>query len=193
LEAIRQAVEAGCQLIQVRERELNAIELQSFVEQVIEIARPAGTLVFVNDRVDVAIAAGADGVHLRATSLRPSVVRERFGAELLIGASVHSVDEVERSADADFLVLGPVFETESKLAFGRPLGLEVLKQGVAATSIPLLAIGGINLGNFGTVLECGVAGVAAIGMFTNPETVAANVKAILGTRPSGPHIGALKE
>lgn len=179
LEAVRQAVVAGCQLVQVRERDLSAAELYRFVEHVIEIAHPAGALVLVNDRVDVAMAAGADGVHLRASSLRSNVVRGRFGDDLLIGVSVHSVDEVKQNEDADFLVLGPVFETQSKLKFGRPLGLDVLKHGVGAATVPLLGIGGINLGNFRSVLDTGTAGIAAIGLFTNAETAAENVRTLL--------------
>lgn len=183
LESIRGAVQAGCQLIQVRERDLTAVALFQFVKQVIEIARPAGALVLVNDRVDVALASGADGVHLRANSLRPNIVRNIFNGcgrdELLIGASVHSVDEVKRGEVADFLVLGPVFETQTKLEYGRPLGLDVLTQGVEATSSPIFGIGGINLANFESVLACGAAGIAAIGLFTNAETVEENVRGIL--------------
>jgi thiamine-phosphate pyrophosphorylase len=181
LEVIQHAVHAGCRLIQVRERDLSSLDLYDFVLRVLEVARPADALVLVNDRTDIAIAAGADGVHLRSSSLRPKVVRDlvnRNGRnDFLIGASVHSVHEIAGREGADFLVFGPVFETPSKLEFGTPLGLDAMKEAVQTTTTPILGIGGINLGNFISVLDCGAAGVAAIGLFSNPETVAANVRA----------------
>lgn len=192
LEAIRTAVESGCKLVQIRERDLEAVELSRLVIAAIEIARPDGALVLVNDRLDVALATGADGVHLRSTSLSPATARriatDCGRGDLLIGTSTHSIAEViASSADTDFVVFGPVFETASKLEFGPPLGLSKLAVAVRATYLPVIAIGGINLQNFQSVLDCGAAGIAGIGLFTDRSAVATNVKELLrGAIPREP-------
>ena len=186
LDAIDIAARSGCQLIQVRERDLQARELASFVSRVIEVARPHGSRVLVNDRVDVAIAVGADGVHLRNSSLLPCEARKLADdsgcAGLLIGASVHSRDEADAAVTgADFLVCGPVFETQEKRKYGPPLGLDNLEAIVRSTRIPVLGIGGISITNYQEVLNRGATGIAAISLFTKIENIEANVKAILGT------------
>jgi len=184
LDAIDIAARSGCQLIQVRERDLQARELASFVSRVIEVARPLGSRVLVNDRVDVAIAAGADGVHLRSSSLLPCEARrlaDDFGcAGFLIGASVHSREEADAAVTgADFLVCGPVFETQEKRKYGPPLGLDAFESIARSSRIPVLGIGGIGITNYQKVLKRGAAGIAAISLFTNIENIEANVKAIL--------------
>ena len=188
MEIIEKAVKAGCHLIQVRERDLSASDLAAFVSDVIAIARPEGARVLVNDRVDVALATGADGVHLRSTSLRPETLRSTSPqcqhGQFLIGVSTHSVEEVTRNQDADFVVLGPVFPTASKLEYGDPLGLEVLKDAASSATIPVLGIGGIDANNFHQVLEAGAAGIAAIGLLADSGAVTKNVRAILRTGAS---------
>lgn len=175
-------------MIQIRERDLDAQELSRFTSAAIEIARPAGALVLVNDRVDVALATGADGVHLRASSLAAREVRriaEACGrAGLLVGVSTHSVREAaEASNGGDFVIAGPVFETHSKMEFGPPLGLRKFSKIVRASAVPVLGIGGVNLNNFRSVLECGAAGIAGIGLFSTPGSVAENVEMILRLTP----------
>jgi thiamine-phosphate pyrophosphorylase len=168
LRSVQVAVDTGVSLFQIREKALSARVLYELTFRAAEITRGSSTRLFVNDRSDIARAAGADGVHLTSQSLPVSVVREIYGPEFLIGVSTHSREEVlvAREQDADFVVFGPVFETESKLAFGAPQGLEKLRAVTSeAGGFPVLAIGGISLENMESCLDAGARGVAAIRMF----------------------------
>ena len=165
---VRAAVEAEVVLLQIREKSLPVRVLYELVTRAAEITRDSKTRLLVNDRADIARAAGADGVHLTARSLPADVVRSTFGSEFLIGVSTHSLDEARAARDggADFVVFGPVFETESKRGFGAPQGLDKLRQ-VAdeLRGFPVLAIGGISLENAGACFDAGASGVAAISLF----------------------------
>ena len=142
--------------------------LYDLVVRAVSTARDSSTRLLVNDRFDVARAAGADGVHLTTTSLPPSVVREACGPEFLLGASTHSLDEARaaRAGGADFVVFGPVFETESKRAYGPPQGLDKLREVTRELAgFPVLAIGGITLDNAASCYAAGAAGIAGITLF----------------------------
>lgn len=168
LKVIQAAVAAGIDLIQVREKDLITKVLYELVARAAEITGSTATKLLVNDRADVAAAAGADGVHLTTQSLPASVVRKSFGAEFLIGASAHSLAEARAARDrnADFIVFGPVFPTPSKEEYGLPVGLEQLQQVCTELyGFPVLAIGGVTKDNFGDCLNAGAHGVAAIRMF----------------------------
>lgn len=168
LRFVRAAVEAEVTLLQIREKSLPARVLYELVTRAAEITRDSKTRLLVNDRADIARAAGADGVHLTSQSLPARVVRDMFGPEFLIGVSTHSLDEARAARDggADFVVFGPVFETESKRGFGAPQGLDKLRE-VAdeLRGFPVLAIGGISLENAGACFDAGASGVAAISLF----------------------------
>ena len=125
-------------------------------------------MILLNERYDVAIAAGLDGVHLTSTSISADVVRAKCPAEFTIGISTHSISEIERANEmsCDYALFGPVFETPSKKKFGAPQGLERLKVACSAgLDMPVLAVGGINAERVTSVLEAGAIGFAAIGMF----------------------------
>ena len=142
--------------------------LYELVSRAADITRDSPTRLLVNDRFDVARAAGADGVHLPSASLPSQVVRGLCGEEFLIGVSTHSLDEAQRARDggANFVVFGPVFETESKRAYGPPQGLEKLREVTAALEdFPVLAIGGVTLDNAETCFAAGASGVAGISWF----------------------------
>jgi thiamine-phosphate pyrophosphorylase len=142
--------------------------LYELVSQAVEITRSSSTRLLVNDRFDVARAAGADGVHLTEASLPVRVVRQLCGAEFLIGASTHSREsaQVARDGGADFVVFGPVFDTESKRAFGPPQGLEKLREVTTALpGFPVLAIGGVTIDNAESCFAAGASGVAGISWF----------------------------
>lgn len=181
---IEAAVAAGIDLVQIREKELSEKTLFDLAKQAAVATKSSATRLLVNERADIAIAAGADGVHLTSHSIPVDVVRRTFGVELLIGASTHSRAEVTKAqkGGADFVVLGPIFETESKKQFGPPLGLRELE---AATSLhsafPVIAIGGINPRNAGNCFAAKASGVAGIGMFDdsgNLSSVVADLRQV---------------
>lgn len=168
LRSVQVAVDTGVNLFQIREKALSARVLYELTSRAAEITRGSSTRLLVNDRSDMARAAGAHGVHLTSQSLPARVVREICGQEFLIGVSTHSREEVLAARDqgADFVVFGPVFATESKLAFGAPQGLEKLRAVTSvAGSLPVLAIGGVSLENMQSCFAAGARGVAAIRMF----------------------------
>jgi thiamine-phosphate pyrophosphorylase len=173
------ALEAGVDMIQVRERDLSAKQLAEFVESLVGLARGCNARVLVNDRADVAASGGA-GVHLTTRSMAPDIVRKTFGPDLLIGVSTHSMEEAVAAEEggADFIVFGPVFETASKKIYGPPVGVGLLEKVSGRLRIPVLALGGIDMTNFRLTLEGGAAGVAAISLFAAAEDLGAVVKHI---------------
>jgi thiamine-phosphate pyrophosphorylase len=181
LALVRAAVTAGIDLIQLREKQLTARVLFELTQQAVEITRGSDTALLVNDRADIARAAGAEGVHLAANSLAAQLVRRTFGPNFLIGVSTHIQLELQNAqeAGADFAVFGPVFETSSKLQYGAPLGLNELQEAAAVVApFPVIAIGGITFTNATECLRAGAAGVAAIGLFSEASSLAARVDAI---------------
>jgi thiamine-phosphate pyrophosphorylase len=168
LRLVEAAAAAEVSLLQLREKNLNARTLYELTARAVEIVRTTKTRLLVNDRADIAMGAGAHGVHLTAASIDTSVVREMFGKDFLIGVSTHSVEEL-RSAErgnADFAVFGPVFATASKRVYGEPLGVGALKQVVSAVpTLPLLALGGLTIENVSQCFAAGAAGIAAIRLF----------------------------
>jgi thiamine-phosphate pyrophosphorylase len=178
---IRHAAEAGVDWIQIREKELDARPLTELARSALAETRETGASIVVNDRLDVALAAGAVGVHLGETSLPLEIVAEWRRAanrkQFLIGVSCHSLDAA-RAAErggADYVFFGPVFATPSKAGFGPPQGIERLREVCGAVKIPVLAIGGIEPENAGRCLEAGAAGVAAIRLFQESADVGAAV------------------
>lgn len=165
---VEAAVDAQVPLFQVREKALSVRVLYELVTRALEITRNSSTRLLVNDRFDVARAAGADGVHLTSVSLPIRVVREICGPEFLIGASTHSLADARAARDggADFIVFGPVFETESKRAYGPPQGLEKLRRVTKELQdFSVLAIGGITLDNAEECFAAGASGIAGISLF----------------------------
>jgi thiamine-phosphate pyrophosphorylase len=166
-EKVRRAVDAGIELVQVREKNLSGRLLYTLTREAAAMTRLSRTRLLVNDRIDVAVAAGADGVHLTGTSLPVEAVRSVVPDEFLIGVSTHSVADVEAARDggADFVVYGPVFDTPGKEG---PKGLEDLATVCRLFgTFPVIALGGVNAGNFGQVLAAGAAGGAAIRWFND--------------------------
>ena len=174
LRLVRAAVDAGVPLFQIREKSLPARVLYELVARAVEITHGSRTRLLVNDRADIARAAGADGVHLTTQSLPVEVVRSLFGAEFLIGVSTHSLDEARaaRAGGADFVVFGPVFETESKRGFGEPQGLNKLAEVARELGeFPVVAIGGITLDNVDQCFQAGARGIAAIRLLNDTENL----------------------
>jgi thiamine-phosphate pyrophosphorylase len=175
LQKMEQAAKAGVDWIQIREKDLSGRELAKLAEQAI-LRAGSGSSVLVNDRVDVACAAGAAGVHLGENGLPPSEVRKlvnRSGsrANFLVGVSAHSLEGALQAeqAGADYVIFGPVYTTPSKVSFGEPQGVRRLKEICNRLTIPVLAIGGITLENAGECVVAGAAGMAAIRLFQGAE------------------------
>ena len=164
LEVVGQALRAVVRAVQLREKDLATRDLYHLAGKLLAVTREAGAALLINDRVDVAMALPADGVHLTRRSLPPKEARELLGPARLIGISCHSLAEVREAVDggADFVVLGPIFETPSKMPYGAPLTTALLQQARAATTLPVLAIGGINPARVPEVMAAGADGVAVI-------------------------------
>ncbi|HEX6625952.1 MAG TPA: thiamine phosphate synthase [Pyrinomonadaceae bacterium] len=168
LALVEAAVAARVSVVQLREKSLPARTLFELAARAAALTRGSETLLVVNDRADIARAAACDGVHLTAQSLEARTVRRAFGEDFLIGVSAHTLAEARAARDggADFAVLGPVFDTPSKRAYGPPLGTETFREAALALApFPLLAIGGVARDNFRDVLLAGARGVAAIRLF----------------------------
>jgi thiamine-phosphate pyrophosphorylase len=169
---IRAAIAAGVDWVQIREKDLSGRELLGLAREA--VAAAGGARVIVNDRLDVALAAGAAGVHLGRESLGArDVLRwcrgggENAPADFLVGVSCHRLEEAleAESADVSYIFFGPVFDTPSKRGMGEPQGVTRLGEICRALKIPVLAIGGVSEENAGECIRAGAAGIAAIRMF----------------------------
>jgi len=168
LDIIRLAVELEIPLVQIREKRLSARVLYELTYQAVSLTSGSRTRLLVNDRADVALAAGADGVHLTSRSLPAEVIRGTFPSDLLLGVSAHTAEDVTAAAlaGADFAVFGPVFETPGK---GRAVGLVELSSVCSQTvGFPVIGLGGVDGSNYESVLASGAAGFAAIRWLNDP-------------------------
>jgi len=179
---IAEVAAAGVDWVQIREKDLTARELASLTQQSLRIAATSSAKsscaarVLVNDRLDVAVAERADGVHLSGKSLpvreakrliQSAMAKQAVGKSFLVGASCHSLEAAKAAEHdgADYIFFGPIFSTPSKSAFGTPQGLAGLAQVCRGVSIPVLGIGGITLDNAASCLHAGAVGLAAIRLF----------------------------
>ena len=162
IETVRKAVRSAISIVQIREKYLTAKQLFELTTEAVRTSAGSLTSILVNDRADVALAAGADGVQLRSDSVRAAVIRRFFPPSFIIGVSAHTESDViaARDAGANFAVFGPVFETP-----GKPFTVgpdELRRVCKAAGSFPVLALGGIDDSNAEAALQSGAAGFAAI-------------------------------
>lgn len=165
------ALEGGTRAVQLREKDLGGKELFHVAEKLITICRSHQAALFINDRVDVALAVDADGVQLGNASMPIDAARGLLGERKLIGVSTHSLKEAQEAeqAGADFILFGPVYFTPSKAAYGKPQGTAALKEVVEKISLPVYAIGGIKPGNIEEVRRTGIRGVALISAVLSAE------------------------
>ena len=174
------AAKAGISLFQLREKSLSVRVLYMLACECVSVTSGSSTFVLVNDRVDVAVAAGAAGVHLSTRSVGPAAIRGVFGDQLTVGVSTHSLEEASRAEleGADFATFGPVFETASKAVYGPAVGVDQLERVTKTLSpFPLIALGGLSSERIETCLKAGAAGVAGISMFATARNMEAVVMA----------------
>ncbi len=168
---LQQALDGGVNAVQLREKDLGGKELFELAEQVRRLCDSYKAALYINDRVDVALAVDAAGVQLGKTSLPVATARALLGQQKFIGYSIHSLEEgqqAERSG-ADFVLFGPVYFTPSKASFGAPQGLTALKKTVEILDLPVYAIGGIRAENAMEVQSAGARGVALISAIISAE------------------------
>ncbi len=180
-EIVRRAVAAGVTMVQYRDKNTSTRRMIEKTRQLSEICRSAGVALIVNDRLDVAMAGGADGVHLGQDDMDPGECREIAGDGIIIGVSVTTVEEVNNAerAGADYLGANGVFPTGTKTDLGEPLGLAGVSRLASAGSLPLVAIGGINGQNAEEIISAGADGVAAVSYIVSAEDIEGRCETIL--------------
>ena len=180
-DAVESCLAAGLKAVQLREKDMAVRDLLGLAHVLRDSTRRHGAKLLINDRADVALAVGADGVQRAGTSLPVSALRAISPPGFLIGASVHEIDEARaaESAGADFLLFGPVYDTPSKRQYGPPQGLAALGQVSSAVKTPVFGVGGITPERVVEVMRAGAAGVAVIGAILAAGRPADAVKAFL--------------
>ena len=168
---ISQAIDGGVETVQLREKDLSSVELYVLASEIREITREKGANLIINDRVDIALAVDADGVHLGWKSLGIGLVRKMIGHDKLIGFSAHNLQEAKKAEDsgADYVTISPIFDTVYKDYFVEPLGTEKIGKIKEEIDIPVIALGGINENNVNGVLENGAYGIAVISAILQSE------------------------
>ncbi len=151
-------------LLQLRAKHLPIAEL---LRRAIEIRKLFRGTLMINDRVDVCLAAGADGIHLPSQRIAPQLIKQRFGERLVVGVSCHSLDQLRRAEQegADYSYFSPIFASPSKPGYGPVLGLDGLEVAARAVRIPVIALGGVNAQNEQLCVDAGAAGVASISRY----------------------------
>ncbi len=162
--AVEDALRAGVRAVQLREKDLPTRPLLDMAYRMRELTKRYDALFFINDRTDIALSVGADGVHLSQTGIPVRAVRKIAGDKLLIGASTHSVTEAVEAEEegADFITFGPIYHTPSKLRYGEPVGTEALRIVRGKISKPIFGIGGIKTENIAEVMNSGADGISVI-------------------------------
>lgn len=170
---IEEALKGGVRIVQLREKDLSARELLTLARDLRELTFKYDARLLINDRIDVALAADADGVHLPSSSFSVEDVRLLLGEDKIIGFSAHSLDEAKKAEEegVDFVTFSPVYFTLSKANYGEPQGLKKLKEVVQNLSIPVYGLGGIKAGNIEEVIRTGAHGVALISAIMGAENI----------------------
>ncbi|RLB61736.1 MAG: thiamine phosphate synthase [Deltaproteobacteria bacterium] len=163
-DTVKELLQAGIRMVQLREKDLSAAELYPLARDLRLLTHKYNALLLINDRIDIAQAVGADGVHLGGHSLPIKKTREILGSKALIGVSTHSALEAESAQNkgADFITYGPVFLTPSKAPFGPPVGVNSLQRVCNCCEIPVYALGGVKIDNTVEIMNSGAYGVSMI-------------------------------
>lgn len=184
IQAVKAALDGGVRMVQLREKDLPIRDLLSLAEEMRELTRMYDALLFINDRLDVAICAEADGVHLPQNGLPVEGIKPVLPGGMRVGVSTHSLAEAKgaEAGGADFITFGPIYETPSKAAYGKPVGVTALNEVCGSVKIPIYALGGIAAGRVGEVLDAGAYGVAMISALLGQEDIrsaARNIAALV--------------
>ena len=178
IEIARRVLAGGAGILQLRGKGLSSRELLELAREIRELTRKAGATFIVNDRADIAILSDADGVHLGQDDLPIAEARKILGREKLIGISTHNLDQALKAEQegSDYIGFGPVFGTKTKADAEEAKGIEALKEVKKKVSIPVIAIGGINLENLKEVIDAGADGVAVISAIVKAENIEETTK-----------------
>lgn len=184
LEVVGLAVAGGAGMVQLREKNAPTREFVELARALVGLLRPRGVPLVVNDRVDVALAADADGVHVGQDDMHPADVRALIGPDRILGLSVTGEAEARsaRGMPVDYLGAGPIYATATKKDAGAPQGLAGLAAMLALAEAPVVAIGAVTAANAGGILACGAAGVAVVSAVcsaADPRTAAAQLRRIV--------------
>lgn len=186
-EVIAQAISGGATIIQHRHKSGSTPLVTEEARELLGVCRKGGVPFIVNDRLDVALACGADGVHLGQDDLDVGTARHMAGPDFIIGASVRTAEEcrIAAGSGADYLAANGVFSTSTKTDFGEPLGLDGINMLAEAAELPLVAIGGITARNAADVIRAGADGVAVISYVVSHQDIAGRCRALLKAIENG--------
>lgn len=180
---VKEAVSGGVDVVQLRERGVTSREVYNLARKIKETIKGTPVRLFINDRVDVALAVGADGVHLGQNGLPVETVRRMIGHGMVIGVSTHNLEEARKAENegADYIFFSPVFSTRCKPG-AAPKGIQALQEICSQVDIPIFALGGINKDTLPEVVRAGVTNVGVMSSILtaeDPKASAAELKAIL--------------
>lgn len=163
-EAVRRSLEGGVRAVQLREKDLSGAALYRLAAELRRLTSDFDARLIINERLDIALAVEADGVHIGVNSLPVAAVRRLLGPDKIIGYSAHVIDEAlcAQADGADFVTFGPLYHTPSKAAYGEPCGVKKLADAASALDIPVIALGGISQANINEALSANIQGIAVI-------------------------------
>jgi thiamine-phosphate pyrophosphorylase len=184
---LEQALDAGVKAIQLREKDLGGRDLFSLAEKLSKLCQSYRSALFINERIDIALAVDAAGVQLGNGSVPVPIARKLLGAHKMIGSSSHCLEEAMEAQEggADFVLFGPVYLTPSKAVYGAPQGLNRLKEIVEKISLPVYAIGGVKLDYIPDLRRVGVFGIALISAIISSDSPKAATNELLRVMASG--------
>ena len=197
-EVVSEAVAGGVTLVQLREKDAATGEFIELAGRLMKILTPLGIPLIINDRVDVALAVDADGVHIGQSDMPYETARRLLGPDKIIGLSVENMDDLIKanSLDVDYVGISPVYGTPTKTDTAEPFGREGLRKAVNMSMHPTVAIGGMNAGTIADVLAAGTDGVAVVSAICSAENMreaAAQLKAIVESNSRSAYTDSLEE
>ncbi len=180
LEVVAAAIRGGVTMVQYREKGGTTRAMVEEARALLGLCRSRGVPLIVNDRADIAIAVGADGLHVGQDDMPAALARRLIGGSMILGVSAGSPEEARRAAEdgADYVGASPIYSTPTKPDAAAPMGLDGLRALVASAGVPIVAIGGVNEGNAAAVLEAGAAGIAVVSAIVSAVDVAAAARSL---------------